>query len=419
MIGTLKRKFVMTAMLAITVLLLSLLGVLNLANLVAVEKDIDRTLSMISEYEGSPNNIPMDFEAHQDRPASEAPMKSPENKYDTFMASTFFVVLFDGKGDIVYVDTSRTSSVTEDAAKELAKEVLLKDDFSGKNGKYRYMVRTTVAENGTSVVFLDISAEMHSFFRIMFLSGVIGLVCWGLMLVFVILLSNRAIRPIAENIEKQRQFVTNAGHEIRTPLAIIQSNTEAMELYIGENKWSKNIKEQTVRLGGLMKNLLLLARMDEGGAEANVSDFLLSDLLAGMIQGVVQPMEMKAINLRTGIRPDVFLRADKEQIEQLISILSENALKYANKGGDISVCLRKEERQILLQFQNTCEALPSVPSDRLFDRFYRADEARSQKNGGYGIGLSVAKSIVAGNKGSIAAEYAQPNSICFTIRFCE
>ena len=126
---------------------------------------------------------------------------------------------------------------------------------------------------GKVVVFLDTSGDIYSYIRVLFLSAAIGIACWLFMLLFVILLSKQAIRPIAENIEKQKQFVTNAGHEIKTPIAIIQSNTEAMELYNGENKWSKNIKEQTVRLNELMKNLLTLARMDESSTNLMQSDF--------------------------------------------------------------------------------------------------------------------------------------------------
>ena len=271
--------------------------------------------------------------------------------------------------------------------------------------------------SGKAIVFLDTSNDIVSYIRVLLLSAAIGIVCWGLMLVFVILLSKRAIRPIAENIEKQKQFVTNAGHEIKTPLAIIQSNTEAMELYNGENKWSRNIKEQTVRLSGLMKNLLMLARTDEGAAQAVSSELPLSDLLSDMTKGFVPLMDEKHIKLHTDIQPDVILRADKGQTEQLVSILLDNAVKYTNDSGKISIELQKSEKRIKLTVRNTCENLPNVTPDKLFDRFYRADAARTQKSGGYGIGLSVAQSITAANKGSISAEYIGDDIICFTVRF--
>ncbi len=217
-------------------------------------------------------------------------------------------------------------------------------------------------------------------------------------------------------IERQKQFVIDAGHEIKTPLAIIRTNTEAMELYQGESKWSKNIKEQTVRLDGLMKNLLMLARMDEGAGKAEAKEFSLDSLLTGMIRGFMPSMEMKEIVLKTRIQPDVILYADRGQIEQLISILLDNAVKYTNEGGEIRILLSGKEKRVRLEVLNTCEQLPDVPADKLFDRFYRGDAARTQRNGGYGIGLSAARSIAAANRGTIHASYLKPNQICFTVR---
>lgn len=413
MIRTLQKKFVVTAMTAITFLILLLLGAINIANIVIVGNEIERTLQVVSENEGGAGNQMPKPDAAPPGPFSNA----PKNDYDTFMSSNFFVVRFDQSGSVVYVDISRTSAVTEEEAKELASQIYAGGKESGKTGKFRFLMRDTHVGNGKSIVFLDTSEESFSYLRVLLLSGAIGLACWALMLLLVILLSRKAIRPIAENIEKQKQFVTNAGHEIKTPLAIIQSNTEAMELYQGENKWSKNIKEQTIRLNGLMKNLLTLARMDEGAARGPAADFSLSAMLAAAMQSFLQPMETKNITLQTDIQPEIHLHADQNQIEQLISILLDNAVKYTNANGQIGIHLQKNEKQIILRIQNTCESLPDAPPEKLFDRFYRADGARTQKNGGYGIGLSVARAIAAANNGTLNAAYLPPNRICFTICF--
>lgn len=414
MIRTLQKRFVVTAMTAITVLILLLLGVINAANIVIVGDEIERTLRLVSENEGGAGNLMPLPESGPPGPL----MRAPKNDYDIFMSSNFFAVRFDKDGEIVYVDVSRTSAVTEEEAKELAAAVYDSGKESGKTGKFRYLMRDDRVGMGKSAAFLDTSQERFSYIRVLLLSAAAGLACWGLMLVFVILLSKKAIRPIAENIEKQKQFVTNAGHEIKTPLAIIQSNTEAMELYTGENKWSRNIKEQTVRLDGLMKNLLTLAKMDEGGVKVCAADFSLSDLLEEIMRGFVQPMETKNIILHTDIRKDVLLCADREQMGQLIAILLDNAVKYTNKNGEISVILQKDEKHICLKIQNTCESLPEVPPEMLFDRFYRANAARThKKEGGYGIGLSVAQAIASANQGTLCAEYFMPDGICFTACF--
>ena len=325
------------------------------------------------------------------------------------------MVRFDWVGNILNTDIQRTSSVTEEEAREMAAQAYDSGQDSGRTGKFRYLFHKTPM--GSAVVFLDTSGERLSLVRILLLSVALGAACWGAMLLLVMFLSRRAVRPVAESMEKQKQFVTNAGHEIKTPLAIIQSNTEAMELYNGENKWSRNIKEQTVRLSGLMQNLLLLARMDEGASQVQAADFSLSDMLTAALESFAQPMEAKHISLEADVKPGVTLHADAGQVEQLLSILLDNAVKYTNEGGAIWIRLQKEDKKIRLSVQNTCETLPDTPPEKLFDRFYRGDTARTQRSGGYGIGLAVARSIAEANRGTLQADYLPPDRICFTAQF--
>ena len=240
MIKTLQKKFIITAMTAITVLLVILLGAINVINIVSVSGETARTLRVISESEGDFGKIKPPTDERKPEPPQEN-MNGRKNEYDTFMSSNFFVVRFDSNGDEIKTDVSRTSTVSETEAQELAKEIVDSEKTDGKTGKYRFKI-TTSSDGGTVAVFLDTSNEMLSYLRVLALSATIGIVCWGLMLLFVVLLSKKAIKPIAENIEKQKQFITNAGHEIKTPIAIIQSNTEAMELYNGESNYQKLIE---------------------------------------------------------------------------------------------------------------------------------------------------------------------------------
>ncbi len=478
MIQTLQKKFIVTSMTAITVLLLLLLGAINVVNIMMVGNEMDATLKIISDNEGDERNLsprlggaakpelgevqgtepqsgeasgvePQPGEVPETKPQPERIpnvgfsdffVNLPKNEYDIFLSSNFFVVRFDGKGQIVYVDVSRTSAVSEAEAKTFASDAYEENHESGKVGKYRYRMTGTRNTDGKTIVFLDASNEIVSYIRVLLLSGCIGIVCWGAMLLFVAALSKRAIRPIAENMERQKQFVTNAGHEIKTPLAIIQSNTEAMELYNGENKWSRNIKEQTARLSDLMQNLLMLSRMDEADVQVDASRFSVSGLLEELLEGFLPAMELKGICLRKEITAGIFLYADKKHVEQLISILLDNAVKYTLSDAErpsapqghvlrdalgyalpdarIWICLQETEKRVRLRVQNTCESLPQVPPEKLFDRFYRADEARTQKSGGYGIGLSVAKSLVKANGGKIYAEYMQKSGeIAFVVEF--
>ena len=237
-----------------------------------------------------------------------------------------------------------------------------------------------------------------------------------LMFIFVSVLSRRAIAPIAENIVRQKQFVTNAGHELKTPLAIIMTNTEALELFNGESKWTRNIKAQTKRLSGLMQNLLTLSKMDEADLKLPMQYFDLGEL----IKEAAAPFEVPAHEKKLEFiieTPQIKVNANRDTIGQLIGILLDNAVKYTPEGGKITLTAFSEGKYAVLRQSNTID-----PSDveenpeKLFDRFYRRDEARTQKKGGYGIGLSAARAIAAANKAQISVCYNGQESIVFDVK---
>lgn len=409
MIASLQKKFVRTAMIAITVLMLLMLGALNVANILMVDRQLEKNLMLIAENEGIvPTAIPGTWPQDNGR--------GQKNEVETFLTSNFFVVRIDAHGKILLTDTSRVTSLTEEEAGQLALQAYTAGIRQGRVGSFRYVLRESRLAPGTVAVFLDTSREYDSFFRVLLLSAGIGGVCWAGMLFLVKLLSRRAIRPIAENILRQREFITNAGHEIKTPLAIIQANTEAMELYNGENKYSRNIRTQITRLTGLTNNLLTLARMEEG-KPAEFSEVNFSRLLAESAEAFAEPMTLRNIALQAEIAPDVMLRGSREQLGQLVSILLDNAAKYTNEGGEVCLRLQRVEKYWQLAVRNSVEALPDVPAEKLFDRFYRADAARTQRSGGYGIGLSVAQAIVQAHGGSLTAAYEGEKRVCFTAQF--
>ena len=201
-----------------------------------------------------------------------------------------------------------------------------------------------------------------------------------------------------------------------TPLAIILANTEAMELRCGETKWSRNIRAQTARLSGLMENLLMLAKMDEQRAQLVRQEFDLSALTQEQAEAFRPGAELRGAALEISAEPGVTVCAVREQIEQVVTILLDNAVKYVSENGAIRLFVRREGRSAVLQVKNTCDALPNCPPENLFDRFYRADGARTQKNGGYGIGLAMAQTIAHVNGGAIKAAYEGEHVISMTVR---
>lgn len=410
MIKTLQRKFVITAMIAVSVLLIALLGALNIGNAVISSRQTDELLDslLMSEVPHSPQPL-------QPMPARENPFAPPMTE-DNRLSARFFAVLADSQGQVIQVDISRISSVTEKEAAEMARTAISDDAQAGRLGSFKYRSAAVLNGQGTVYIFLDISSHHFTVIRVLLLSAVIGLVCWGLMLLLVILLSKKAIRPIAANMERQRQFVTDAGHEIKTPLAIILANTEAMELIGGQTKWSRNIREQTVRLNGLMQDLLSLSRIDAHSIAETKALLNASRLLEETAEMFRQSMELRSVTLTKQIAPDVTVCANQELLTRLFSILLDNACKYTSENGTVTVSLTSSGSGMQLTVRNDCDTLPDCPPERLFDRFYRADTARTQSGGGYGIGLSAARSIAEVHGGTITAQYTGEHVIAFQVR---
>lgn len=401
MIKTLQKRFVTTAMLAITILLLVLLGAINIGYSLISGRQEDAVLNMISQSEGMspPDKAP--------RGKEKKGLLEPPMDEDAAMSARYFLVRLNEEGEIVQTDISRISSVTEEEAQEYAMEASKRTGDEGTIHSFKYKSAASWDNRGQVIIFLDTALQRHSVLMVLLLSVFIGILCWGCMLLLVILLSKKAIIPIAKNMEKQKQFVTNAGHEIKTPLAIIMANTDAMELHSGESKWSRNIRNQTIRLSGLMQNLLTLSKMDEAGQKLRKDEFSISGLLEETLRPFYESAALNSVTIKEDIRPGVMIHANRENITQLVSVLMDNAVKYTNKGGEIGVILKKEDRKVKLQVNNTCDSLPVDAPEKLFDRFYRGDSARTQKSGGYGIGLSVAAAIVEAHKGKIQVKYEE------------
>ncbi len=387
------------------------------ANAAITQKEIQQTLDSLLAFnrDAGGSAAPLQPESLLRQPGN------PGNAQENALSSTFFVVRFGGDGTVLFTDVSHISFITEEQAVVMAQEVLNTGTSSGSKNPFCYRIDAPKDNAAQTIVFLDTSRESASELRVLLLSIALGILCWLFMLLLVTLLSRKAINPIAQNIDRQKKFITNAGHELKTPLATILANTEALELHNGESKWSRNIRSEIGRLSSLVNQLLLLARMDEGAAQSVAADFSLSSLTQDILQPFLSSMELKQITLTTDIHPDIVLHADREQIAQLLSILLDNAVKYVNPQGEIVVRLTSgsRDRKVTLLIQNTCRQLPDAPPDKLFDRFYRADRARTREDthSGFGIGLSVADAIVKANNGSIHAAYPAPDTISFTVSF--
>ena len=436
MIRALQKKFVVTAMIAVTVLLLVVLGALNVFNAVSNARqteflldDLGRQNALFPRTEDHALPPPASGESN---PVSDAAAMPAEVQPEPFarvrrrgfldepmddnmrMSALYFIADLDDQCRVVRTDVSHIASVTEEEAAELALGLDV-DQTGGSAGSYRYKIFPR-PEGGYRVVFLDSGVRRNAVMRVALLSLLLGCVSWLLMLALVMALSRRAIRPIAENMERQRQFVTDAGHELKTPVAIILANVDAMELRGGESKYSRNIRSQAARLSELMKNLLTLARVDEYSVLEQPQRLDFSSLCREVFLPFREAAELKHIRYGMDLQDGLELTGDRTLLAQLCSILADNAVKYCPEGGEIGITLRSENRRICLRVSNTVTEVPDL--DRIFDRFYRADSSRNQKSGGFGIGLSAARTIARLHRAELTAGHDPASgllsfSVCF------
>ena len=411
MIKKLQRKFVAVAMLSLFIVLLIIIGTVNILNYGRMADDAQRTINILKENDGS-------FPKPDMKPGHGKDMfkgMSPEAPYE----SRYFSVLMDGSGNVSTIDTGKIAGTDTDEAAEYAKKVSECGRTSGFMGQYRFGVKDK--DNGKLIIFLYCGRELSNFRAVLLIS--VGISFAGMLAVFLLLIffSGRIVKPVSESYEKQKRFITDAGHEIKTPLTIIDADAELVALDCGENEWLEDIKKQTKRLTALTNDLIYLAKMEEGQKNSTKIEFPLSDV----VEETAESFRARAVNenkkLDIDIQPEITYCGDEKAIRQLVSILVDNAVKYSDGTKSISVKLEgqggtsKLSKGFRLQVFNSCEHIEPESVKHLFDRFYRAEQSRNSQTGGYGIGLSVAKAVVDAHRGKITADTADGKSLKITV----
>ena len=359
----------------------------------------------------------------------------PFSSRDEAEETRFFSVLLNAEESVVRANTDRIYAVDDSAAAEYAKEALKSGGESGWVDEYRYAV--TDEETMTRITFLDCSTSLAQFRQFLRTSIIMSLV--GLLIMFGVIcyFAGRIVKPVAESYDKQKRFITDAGHEIKTPLAIIKANVDLMDMEIdsgaestgGEsitydmaNSLRENlgdIDDQITRLTGLTNDLVYLSRMEEADNSIVMTDVPLSDIVSESVESFESLAWEKGKAIAGDIAPDVTVKGSTKELEKLMSILLENAIKYSipprvidcgeDEDGmpvppEIKVVLRREGRNAVLEVRNETESeLTNEMLSHVFERFYRTDSSRNSATGGHGIGLSMANAIVNAHGGKITA----------------
>lgn len=489
MLKKLRRKFIAIAMLSVSIVLIAIVGTINIANYMSTNEALDARLKLIAGNGGTFPDLlergsmgeegnTTDESINKGTPTLKEPLSgrtdvqppedmnqadlkndnlkendlkendfkendlkrhgiSPESQFDT----RYFTVTINSKGEVENIDTSKIASVSSENAAEYAKKLWKSgkkgDGKSGFADNCKYL---TVDEDGSTMyIFLSCQRELSTIKTYILAS--VGISVFGLLVVFVMIyfFSGKILKPVSESYEKQKRFITDASHEIKTPLTIIDANTEVIEMMEGENEWTSSIRKQVARLTSLTEKLVFLSRMDEEATKLEMLEFSLSDAILDTAEPFKAVAGTKGKKLTIDVIDGILYTGDEKTIRQLVSILLDNAMKYSGcssvscekatqtqnncvTAGDmepeIELTMRPSGKNRIITVWNTVDDTANIKKgrqDMLFERFYRTDASRNSKTGGFGIGLSAAYAIVKAHKGKITAESKDGQSIKFTI----
>lgn len=413
MIKNLRFRFIKIMMLSLFAVLFIIIGAMNIAYNLRNQIIADEKLKLLTVFGG----IMPDYDDYNK-------MKPPVQKDnpgfrmnpETPFVSRYFSVLYEN-GEKVFVDISHIASLSEIEAMEYAEKIYTSGKENGSYKNYRYL--SVNNETGTLIVFLDYSEEKNDSTTLLVTSVIISVIGYIAVLVLVTIISGRVIQPIIKNIERQKRFISDAGHEIKTPLAIIAANAEVLEITCSDNReadeWLRSIKHQIERLNALVHSMLRLSKMDEEGLILKEEEFSLSEAVESSVISFSALAKADNKNLKLDVTDGIFIKGDENTIRELVTILTDNAVKYSSNDSEISIKLERRGKNSIMEFCNRADNINIANIDKLFERFYREDASRSSDKTGYGLGLSIAKSIVEAHKGSITVECPEADIIKFTV----
>lgn len=410
MIYSLQKKFIKIcggALIAVTAIIMALVIIFSQTQL---NSNMDQLTDRISDNGGRfPHK--QEFEPPTDMDIAGNHQIPKIINEETKFTTRYFTVVFDNSGNVISTDTSFISSVTEDEAVGYGAKALSKNKERGWISSFRYKVHRVGSEN--IVTFVDGSMNISVSFTTTLTVCAVLFVSFFVIFLVVVFFSKRAVKPIAESYEKQKQFITDANHELKTPLTLILANLDIIESEIGENEWLTDIRSEGERMSELVNQLVLLTRMDEGQKNMQPEQLDLSALLMSACDDFRILAQQSCKSLTAEVDGSVLYYGDKNALQRLFSILLDNAVKYCDKNGDIFVSLTAGSHPVIC-VENSYKDVNSVELNKLFDRFYRSDKSRTY-NGSFGIGLSVAKAIVQNHNGKITAYKKDSSHIGFKV----
>lgn len=339
-------------------------------------------------------------------------------------STTFIALEIDQNGNIIKQTQSFNTEVDKTILKNVAHAVLNNKVNSGivtiSDSSYSYLKSINLNTKITRIVFVDRSNYQNFLYQLLKSFLLVGLLSLVILFIISVYLTNKTIQPIKQAFDKQKQFIADASHELKTPLTIIKTNTSLIlsnpdDSVKYQAKWINYINSQIDRMSKLIDEMLSLAKLDAQESNIILLPVNISKIIESMILMFDAIIYENNLNLESDIKKDVFVHGDKENLKRLFSILMDNAIKHTNKNGTLSIKLFVDRNKVKIIVKNTGQGIAKENLEKIFDRYYRADNSRDRKTGGYGLGLAIAKSIVLKHKGKIYAQSTVNKNTSFII----
>ena len=391
----LKTKVFWVILSLLTIFLISILTIFNYQDYFFAEERVKQNLIKAEKF-----NMDKKTNNHNPRPDDN---RTPESMM--FMDSNIYTIILNKENNIVDIINNSDKTITNEEIEKMALKIINNSNKSHEYlGNIYFNSTAYIFHSGSFLILADISDihnELMSSLRISFL---IFILLESIIIFISNILTSWIIKPVNKAFEKQKQFVADASHELKTPLAVIMASSDALESNPKEIKWINNIKNESERMNKLIKNLLDLAKYEDNiNIKETFKNTNISKLIELQVLSFESLMYEEKIKLETKITDNIYMSVNQEQIKELISVLLDNAIKHSVKKGKIIVILKREKTNIILEIQNKGDAIPKEEEEKIFERFYRIDKSRNRSEVRYGLGLAIAKNIVVNHMGEISA----------------
>ncbi len=402
----LKLKFILIASVSFFLVLITVLSVVNYISYRSIYSEIYTTLRIITKNGGLPDYINNEYKNYDDF------FVTPETIYET----RYFTVEYDNNMNITKLNIENIASVSEQDIADFISYTMTSDKSEGmlhKNMMRYAFLKTKKSDGITVIAFMDCTRRMMTLKNMIRFSIYVGIISMLMLILLLSFFSRKAVAPILRNMESQKQFITNASHELKTPLAVISANAEVIEMTNGQSEWTESIRNQVTHMSELVSQLIVLSKLQEHD-DIELTEVNFSSKAADVAKSFKTVAEAAGKSFEATITPDVMIQADERGSRELISILVDNAVKYCDEGGTVNMSLNSRGKKAILMVSNDYAAGEGVDYSRFFERFYRADESHNNSTKGYGIGLSMAEGLVDMFNGKISVNYKN-KVITFTI----